>query len=818
MLKYLSYMKKDLIGNISKRRFFLIPGFCTLVLFVIAIFFMNQTTKKMLSAHEKENNEYLFEINKQIATTIDEKIFTNQVFINSISTMINSQQDFEKKETVETLKTERIQHNFLRIKIINLDGLYHIEENNIIDISDRDYFKEALKGNSYVSDILNSKFNEEKIIVYSSPIKNNQKIIGVLIGIQSVDSLLQDFNIKTFNEDAILRIVDKNSNYILSSKDKNFATKNVYDEVGTIWQDYDSGLARINEIITNQETGVFKYTENDETEFTLIYTPISYNNWYLFTKVPSNVLPDKTIGHTQLLYNLCISLGILLLVFIVGISLFQIKSQKVLQNIAFLDSLTGEGNQTWFTQKADELIKANPDTKYAVVAVDLYQFKLINDKFGRTNGDKTLKYVFSTIKSLLKENEIIVRSSSDNFKVLIKYETDQLCIERLKEWSTQINNFNTRVKDDDKFFIYLVCGICPVEHSVDKTTQQTEKFDLLACYDRCAIALSTSKPIKDSYLRCGFFDEWDLTVMIQHKIIENRMKSALKNEEFQIYLQPKYDIVQNKIAGAEALVRWADPTRGMIPPNDFIPLFESNGFILDLDLYVFDRTCHLLRQWIDKGVEPVVISVNLSRAYLHDFTFLGKFEEIRRKYEVPTHFIELELTETVVFENMNILADIINAIHDLGYSCSIDDFGSGYSSLNILKNIPVDTIKIDRGFFVGENSDTVKSDTIIRSVIDLARKLKMKTVSEGIEYKDQVEFLRDAKCDMIQGYYFSKPIPITEFEKLAFGLVISGKRTLPSESQNDGILQPEEYLESLQDFTESNFPASVILRKKSSDE
>ena len=167
---------------------------------------------------------------------------------------------------------------------------------------------------------------------------------------------------------------------------------------------------------------------------------------------------------------------------------------------------------------------------------------------------------------------------------------------------------------------------------------------------------------------------------------------------------------------------------------------------------------------------------------------------------------------------MTILSDIINLIHDLGYSCSIDDFGSGYSSLNILKNIPVDTIKIDRGFFIGENSDTVKSDTIVRSVIDLARKLKMKTVSEGIEYKDQVDFLKEAKCDMIQGYYFSKPIPITEFEKLAFGLVISGNRTLPSESQSDFVFQPEEYLESQQDFTESNFPASVILRKKSSDD
>ncbi len=809
-------MKKNLFTNFSKRRFFLIPGFCTLILFIIAIVFMNHYTNKMMESHVKENNEYLFEINKQIATTVDEKIYTNLVFINSISTMIKSQQDFERKEIAESLKTERIKHNFIRIAIIKPDGVY-TENGKTINVFSRPYFQEALKGNHFISDILVSRLTGESIIVYSSPIKNSGEVIGVLLGVQSVDSLLEDLSVNTFNNDGLIRIVDKDANYILSTEEANSDIKNVFDEIGNIWQDEEIGKNRIKEIITNRETGVFTYNYGDY-EYSVIYTPMSYNDWYLFTMVPSHALPDKSVGHTQLIFVLCISLGIILLIFIVGLSLFQIRSQKVLQDIAFSDSLTGEGNQNWFTQKAEELINSNPNTKFAVVAVDIYQFKIVNDKYGRAKGDETLKHIYKTIKNSLQPNEIIARTSSDNFKVLIKYENDQLCIEKLKDWSSRINNFNSDMGDNDKFFIGIVCGVCPVEHSIEKTTQPSEKYDLLACYDRCAIALSTSKPIKDSYLRCGFFDEWDLTVMIQHKIIENRMKSALKNEEFQIYLQPKYDIFQNKIAGAEALVRWADPTRGLIPPNDFIPLFESNGFILDLDLYVFDRTCHILRQWIDKGVEPVVISVNLSRAYLHDFTFLGKFEEIRRKYEVPTKFIELELTETVVIENMGILSDIINLIHDLGYSCSIDDFGSGYSSLNILKNIQVDTIKIDRGFFIGENSDTIKSDTIVRSVIDLARKLKMKTVSEGVEYKDQVDFLKDAKCDMIQGYYFSKPIPITEFEKLAFGLVISGKRILPSESPMEGTLQPEEYLESNQAFTENNFPASVILRKKSPDE
>lgn len=804
-------MERSKINKISKRRFFLIPGICTLVLFCVAILFMNHYTKKMLESHVKENNEYLSEINKQIATTIDERIYTNLVLINSISTMMNSPKDFEKEEIAESLKTERIKHNFVRIAIIKPDGSY-TEDGKTINVFTREYFQESMQGNSFVSDILISRLTGENIIVYSSPIRENEKIIGVLLGVQSVESLKETLTVKTFNNNGSTRVIDKNGNYIISTDGYEFVNKTIYDEIEKNWDDIKTAKTKMQSIIDERKTGVFTY----EDKFTSIYTPMKYNNWILFTTIPSNVLPDKTIGHTRLYIILCLLLGIILLIFIVGLSLFQIRNHRILRDIAFVDSLTGEGNQNWFTRKSEELISSNSDTKYAVVAIDIYQFKIVNDKYGRTKGDETLKHVYFTIKNMLEQNEIIARTSSDNFKALIKYDNDQLCVEKLKSWTTKINEFNTTFKDDDKFFIYIACGVCPVEHSIENTSQKSQKYDLLACYDRCAIALSTAKPIKDSYLRCGFFDEWDLTVMIHHKIIENRMKSALKNEEFQIYLQPKYDITKNKIAGAEALVRWADPNRGLIPPNDFIPLFESNGFILDLDLYVFDRTCHLLRQWIDKGIKPVVLSVNLSRAYLQDFTFLGKFEEIRRKYGVPAEYIELELTETVVFENMSILSDIINLIHDLGYSCSIDDFGAGYSSLNILKNIPVDTIKIDRGFFVGENSDTIKSDTIVRSVIDLARKLKMKTVSEGIEYKDQVDFLKDAKCDMIQGYYFSKPIPIIEFEKLAFGVVISEKRTLPSKNQNDVILQPEEYLETEQSFTETNFPASVILRKKNS--
>ena len=207
----------------------------------------------------------------------------------------------------------------------------------------------------------------------------------------------------------------------------------------------------------------------------------------------------------------------------------------------------------------------------------------------------------------------------------------------------------------------------------------------------------------------------------------------------------------------------------------------------------------MLRAWIDRGIDPILISVNLSRAYLKDLSFIESFEAIRKKYDIPAKYIELEITETAVIENTSILTDIVHVIHELGYFCSIDDFGSGYSSLNLLKDIPVDTIKLDKAFFSGKNAGSYQSTTIVKSV--------MKTVSEGIDDEKQVMFLKDAKCDMIQGFYFSKPIPTSEFEKMAFGLIISEPRTLSNMNIEDFNMDND----NLNSFNNIDYPAAEIL-------
>ncbi|WP_236879340.1 putative bifunctional diguanylate cyclase/phosphodiesterase [Clostridioides difficile] len=243
------------------------------------------------------------------------------------------------------------------------------------------------------------------------------------------------------------------------------------------------------------------------------------------------------------------------------------------------------------------------------------------------------------------------------------------------------------------------------------------------------------------------------------------MNKALEKGEFIVYYQPKYSLGDvNEIEGAEALIRWNSPEFGFISPIDFIPLFEKNGFIVNIDMFVFEEVCKTLNKWINKGYTPVPISVNMSRVHLYRDNFIENITDLISKYNISPEFIELELTESVVFDNLNILIDIMKKIKEIGFLISMDDFGSGYSSLNLLKDLSFDILKLDRGFLI-ETTDTKRGKIIISKIVEMAKAIDIKVICEGVETYEQVEFLKEIGCDKVQGYLFAKPMVLDEFEK-----------------------------------------------------
>ena len=430
-----------------------------------------------------------------------------------------------------------------------------------------------------------------------------------------------------------------------------------------------------------------------------------------------------------------------------------------------MDPLTRGPNRTKFDMDAGGAILESAPGDYVLVSADIRKFKLINDLFGIEMGDRTLRYVYEVLKQNLEEGEFLCRTAADNFCLLLHNTDKRKIINRLSVMAHDINRFNE--DQERKYFLSLAFGIYPV---LDPNLPLTQQLD------RANVALKNVKDTNDSRLFAfQFYSDLDRLKLMREKDMENRMQDALNAGEFVVYLQPKLSLKDDTISGAEALVRWQDPERGLIPPDEFIPFFEKNRFIVEVDLYVFDQVCSLLRRWLDEGITPVPISVNMSRAHLAKTDFLDAYEAIRKAYGVPPELLEIELTETLVFTNPEALFQVIDQIHRRGYRCSMDDFGSGYSSLNLLKDLRMDTLKLDRAFFTSQNADNPRERDVVTSVIDLAEKLSMSTVAEGVETPAQTAFLKEARCDMVQGYVFSRPVPIPDFEALAFGAADSEK-------------------------------------------
>ncbi|MBQ1554325.1 MAG: EAL domain-containing protein, partial [Clostridia bacterium] len=260
-----------------------------------------------------------------------------------------------------------------------------------------------------------------------------------------------------------------------------------------------------------------------------------------------------------------------------------------------------------------------------------------------------------------------------------------------------------------------------------------------------------------------WFDEKIRAQINEERELEGLMHMALANDEFKLYLQPKHRVSDGALAGAEALVRWVNPEKGFISPGKFIPLFEKNGFVDEVDNHILEKLCQFQQKRVLNDRPPIPISVNVSRVQLSDPNLAQRICELVDSYRVPHRYIDLELTESACFDDMDVLINTINTLREMGFPVSMDDFGSGYSSLNLLKQLSFDTLKIDGEFF-RHVTDPERAQSVVRSIVDMAKSLHMKTVAEGIETDEQVEFLRTTDCDLIQGYYYSKPISAEEFE------------------------------------------------------
>ncbi len=425
------------------------------------------------------------------------------------------------------------------------------------------------------------------------------------------------------------------------------------------------------------------------------------------------------------------------------------KDRQIRELINYLerDQLTGIYTRETFCVKTAKMINDNPNTSYKLLLLDIERFKVINDLFGTDIGDWILREIAGNLDKYLNGKGTYGRLKADNFVCCVPVmQVDPNKLMKRLENSFSALHLNYKIS--------LYMGIYNI-------TNKEVPVDQMC--DRANLAISTVKG--NSIKNIAVYDDTLRDKMLEEQQIVSQMHQALKEKQFCIFIQPIYNLKTKMPVGAEALVRWKHPTRGMILPGAFIPLLERNGFITKLDAYVWEETCKYLHRAKKDGRPYLPISVNVSRMNLYDSTLCDKFLDLIHKYELDSSMLKLEITESAYMDNPRQLLEMMKKFQGYGFKILTDDFGCGYSSLNMLKDVPTDILKLDMKF-IDAIGTSKKAENILIHVIHMARDLEMTVIAEGVETKEQLDFLEKIGCENVQGFYFSKPLTEREFTKL----------------------------------------------------
>jgi EAL domain-containing protein (putative c-di-GMP-specific phosphodiesterase class I) len=436
----------------------------------------------------------------------------------------------------------------------------------------------------------------------------------------------------------------------------------------------------------------------------------------------------------------------------------NIRNQKRSMKLFFMDLATGGHNRLWYIYKGEAILKKKISSsyQYAVVSLLSVKYNTFCMCHSVSEGEMIIRKVSDCISKHVTRREVYAHESPECFMLLLRVKDQEELNSRLNSLISDLENIDV----NHSFTYHLGVSVLLPPRDANGRILRRRYIDLEQDYNNAVTARNTLNGKEDSGI--AYFDLKLVEERKWHDQVEEHCREALINQEFLVYYQPKYDPVTGIMKGTEALIRWQSPALGFVSPGKFIPIFEHNGFITEIDHYMLEHVAMDQKKWLDQGIECVPISVNISRAHFIESDLAEQIRDTVDKAGAPRNLIEIELTESAFFDDKNTLIKTISKLKEYGFAVSMDDFGSGYSSLNSLKDMPLDILKLDAEFFRGE-AQGERGKIVVSETIKLARSLNMRTVAEGVEIKEQVDFLAEQGCDMIQGFYFAKPMPSDEY-------------------------------------------------------
>ncbi|MGN0017608.1 MAG: EAL domain-containing protein [Candidatus Gastranaerophilaceae bacterium] len=734
----------------KRRRKYIVAAFTAvvLVLVLLSILFI----QLLLKNERYEIESHITQVAKQSAISANVLINGDFQTLNLYAQLLeNNPELLLNKDAKLGLKIAIKNTRFYSMGLVDKAGNVTIYDSHVgfipvLNVKDYKYFQESMKGNRFI-DFFGSFYDNNKLIVlYSVPVKINGKVEAVLTGAHSAQDYTNAIDITAFNDEAVVHIVDGDGNLILRDDSPNSVLKK------SIFENNDVPVAQRQKALKATQPISYWFRDMYGVKKVAAFVPIGYNNWKILA-----ILPFSAISHNSnaVLRYAVVFFLIINLIVIIGIRYsvaMRQKSTNMIMDMALQDDVTDSLNKTSFYLEGEKILlkHLNDEIKLAVILMDIDGFKIVNEVYNTKMGDRILRDIAKILSKNIAENGIYARLNDDVFSMMCKYKQEQDLIDLVEKIKSDIEAIKLNINVVPSFGIYKI---------VDKDIQINKMCD------KANLAKRTIKGLVDhSY---AFYDESLSLAIMADKEIEDEMKTALENGQFVMYLQPKIDMKTIKPCGSEALIRWNHPKKGLIPPYKFIPLFERNGFIVDVDRYMWEQACKAIHSWLEAGLEPLPISVNISRIHFKYENLVETIENLVKTYDVPKKYLELELTESAFLDNEGAVNSTIVKLQELGYTIAMDDFGVGYSSLNMLRKLPVNVLKLDRGF-INEATYTERGFIVLNHVAQMARDLKAKVVCEGIETMEQVSILQTAGCDIAQGFYYAKPMPLDEYNDFVY--------------------------------------------------
>lgn len=678
-----------------------------------------------------------------------------QTTLQQIASFIEDSPNMVSRENMEKLSEISKQINLKRIGIIYPDKKVFVTDNlgaQSIHIDDIDViFEKSLRNQESITRVENDKIDDSgPIIVMSIPLKNSSgEFKGILFATYDVNTLRDFMTLDIFNGKGYSLVVNSKGEKLITSMTAlkvDTKSNNIFYNLEKVNANNKSIIEKMKNDVKENASGVIQFDLYEKMY--MAYQPLGIDDLYILTVIPKNIIENQYNILMKSTYFLCLGLSVALFIIMINIVFNEKRKKKLLENIIYVDKVTGGYSYEKFLLEYKKKQKKN-DKKKAFIVLDIDNFKLINDIFGYNVGNRVLKDVWKIIYDNLEQDGIFARKYADKYSIMIFFAKNEEIIEFVNKIVKDIKKLN--VIKREKFTVVPSIGI----YIFEKENEQIEQIE--------NYAIMASRNIKNRYdIYYSFYYDKLKSIIIEKKNMTDSIYQALENKNFVPYFQPKFDAKTKKIVGAEALIRWPKEDGGFVSPAKFIPIAEEVGIISEIDKYMFESVCKQQYIWKEKNLKILPISVNISRNKLYNTSFIDEYMSILNKYKLTPQDIQFEITEGTLYTEEKVGEKIITALKCLGFDILIDDFGVGYSSISMIRDINATEMKIDKSF-IDDTSE--KGKALINYVIKIAEVIGMKTVAEGVETKEQYEYLLEHNCDIIQGYYFAKPMPANEYEK-----------------------------------------------------